>query len=432
MSKKLDLLEVIDRVRKMHGPHLVIDGSTFLHGTAPARFVDTEYGEFWNKPCYVINEKEGHPARGREKTRVASIKPLEEIIKEIEKVHKSTVFIDGTTYISKTTIARFIDIHKGDFWQTPDLVIRGCRHPEYKSESVSRRYKLSIDEVKTKIFAAHGNVVSLDESTYKNSSIKAIFIDKEYGIWSAMPSSVWNGHGHPKRASVLNSSRLTIDPRDIQRRVHDIHNGKFLLDFRTYKNVMTKCDWFDLDYGIFQARPNDLLNGQSNKFRKLGKTKNTNLKKYGKENTSQVGEIYDKIMKSCNAMKYLPYWKTDQLVPCRGGYEAKLVEYFNKNQIEFEWQNTIKKGTVGGAFPIPKEVPLVGGRVYYMDFYLPASDLYIQVKGRFWPDKKLGFSIDKAKWEWFHRTYPNSELWDRKKLSELGILPKYPRYKTKT
>jgi len=28
----------------------------------------------------------------------------------------------------------------------------------------------------------------------------------------------------------------------------------------------------------------------------------------------------------------------------------------------------------------------------------------------------------KEKWNWFHKTYPNSELWDKEKLKEKRIL----------
>ena len=58
---------------------------------------------------------------------------------------------------------------------------------------------------------------------------------------------------------------------------------------------------------------------------------------------------------------------------------------------------------------------MTSGKVYICDCYLPERDLYIEIKGYFRKDAK-------EKWDWFHKEYPNSELWDKKKLKELGIL----------
>jgi len=40
---------------------------------------------------------------------------------------------------------------------------------------------------------------------------------------------------------------------------------------------------------------------------------------------------------------------------------------------------------------------------------------WIEIKGYFRKDAK-------KKWNWFHKEYPNSELWDKNKLKEMGLL----------
>jgi hypothetical protein len=55
------------------------------------------------------------------------------------------------------------------------------------------------------------------------------------------------------------------------------------------------------------------------------------------------------------------------------------------------------------------------GRFYYVDAYLPVKNLYVEIKGFFMNDAE-------EKWEWFHKEYPNSELWDKSKLVQLGII----------
>ena len=71
-----------------------------------------------------------------------------------------------------------------------------------------------------------------------------------------------------------------------------------------------------------------------------------------------------------------------------------------KLKIDFDWQ--IK-------FKMPNE------KTYFIDCYLKDSDTYIEIKGYFRKDAE-------EKWNWFHKEYPNSELWNQKKLEELGIL----------
>jgi len=97
---------------------------------------------------------------------------------------------------------------------------------------------------------------------------------------------------------------------------------------------------------------------------------------------------------------------TKEEVVCTAGYEIKTVNVWNDNHTDFYWQT---------VFFIPEDEPVIGGRTYRVDAYLPKEDKWIEIKGYFREDAKL-------KWEWFHRTHPNSELWDKSKLKQLGIL----------
>lgn len=43
------------------------------------------------------------------------------------------------------------------------------------------------------------------------------------------------------------------------------------------------------------------------------------------------------------------------------------------------------------------------------------DDVWIEIKGYFIKDAQ-------EKWEWFHNTYPNSQLWNKEVLKQKGIL----------
>ena len=160
---------------------------------------------------------------------------------------------------------------------------------------------------------------------------------------------------------------------------------------------------FRENYGCDFAISSDIV---KNKF------KNTMMERYGAENPSQVPEIASRIARRFANFSEVPYWKTKEPVPCQAGYEPKVVNMWNLQQKEFNWQI---------IFRIPKDEPLIGGRTYRIDYYLIDENKYIEVKGIFRGKKINGIPISKLKWEWFHRTYPNSELWDEHKLKSLGL-----------
>jgi len=97
----------------------------------------------------------------------------------------------------------------------------------------------------------------------------------------------------------------------------------------------------------------------------------------------------------------LYHWKTKEELICQGGWEKAVVDYLNKNKINFKWQNKI--------FNMPN------GKTYRPDFYLFGQKKWIEIKGYFRKDAK-------EKWDWFQTEHSNSELWDFKKLKEMKII----------
>lgn len=91
----------------------------------------------------------------------------------------------------------------------------------------------------------------------------------------------------------------------------------------------------------------------------------------------------------------------------KASYEKLVLEYLNKNKINFDWQ--IK-------FETPFLTKRGNKKVYFVDLYLPGRDLYVEIKGYFIN------KISKQKWDWFHSEYPNSELWNKEKLKEMKII----------
>lgn len=137
------------------------------------------------------------------------------------------------------------------------------------------------------------------------------------------------------------------------------------------------------------------------------KFERNNIKKYGVRYPAQNKEIALKTAKSQKNSYILKHWKTGDEVVCVASYEKKVVEYLNKNKIDYKWQHKVFKMTISS-----------GKQTTYR------PDLYIVGKKKPWIEIKGYFRDDaKEKWDIFYNNIkPNSELWDKNKLEEMGIL----------
>ncbi|MEK6879813.1 MAG: hypothetical protein AABY22_09415 [Nanoarchaeota archaeon] len=260
--------------------------------------------------------------------------------------------------------------------------------------------KISIEKYKENLNKVHGSILVLDELTYFDTHTKAVFIDKDFGRFYAMPYSITNGRGHPdrKRKTLGDLNRLTEE--QINNKLKRV-NDKIKIRYETYKNSFSNSFFVDEEFGEWQALPVHVFRGKAlHPKRSFMLRCKTNLKRYGVLNPSQNKNIYLKTARSSNNSFILNHWKTGKEIVCVGSYEKKCVEKWNREKEDFDWQ-------------IPFSMP--NGRVYIVDAYLPRPNKYIEIKGYMRP-------IGKEKWEWFHENFPNSDLWSKSILKQKGIL----------
>jgi len=167
-----------------------------------------------------------------------------------------------------------------------------------------------------------------------------------------------------------------------------------------YKNAKTKILWECASGHRWEAIFSNVKKGHWCNVCADKKRAETLFKNYGVRSPCQNREIAIRVAKSSNKSTILKHWKTEEEIVCTASYEKAVVEYFNKNKIDFEWQI---------RFDIPN------GKKYFIDAYLPQEDIYIEIKG-YMREHSL------KKWNWFHEEYPNSELWNKEKLKEMRIL----------
>ena len=219
-------------------------------------------------------------------------------------------------------------------------------------------------------------------------------------IWSQLPRLVIHSTGCPNcyETDVRKNpkNKLTLQ------KCHDVaenNNGKCLET--KYINNKIKMLWeCNIHKHQWRASFQDVCGGHWCVKCAVIKRANTNIERYGVSVPAKNLEIAKKTAKSLSKKKTVFHWKTDELM-YMAGWDSNVASYFNENKINYSHE--------------PKAIQMPDGRVYIPDFYLQDKDLWIEVKGHFWGDAQ-------EKWDWFHKTYSNSELWDQKKLKTLGIL----------
>jgi len=362
MKKNRSPIEINNTIQNMY-PHVSLDISSYIDTNHTARFIDSEYGEFFTRVHHVLKGY-CHPKRGVLKFAVKQTYSLDFIKDKLKENYGDMVKIKESTYTNASSKAVFIDSEYGEWECKPSSVISKTKsmHPKRAKKNAALKLKISIDEIEKRIFNKHKDLVKIIKSTYIGVNSKAMFLDKDYGIYE---STVWSvissGSHHPKRAKEL---RIQTNLKK--------YGKQFILQVDKIK-----------DAGI-----------------------QTNLKKYGVKSPSQNKDIAFKMAKSNNKSTIRYHWKTNEELVCIGSYEVKAIDYLNKHQIDYQWQPQV--------FTTPIKTPKNKFSTYRPDLYIPSRYLWIEIKGYFRDDAE-------DKWNWFSKNY-NAELWDTKRLKELRIL----------
>lgn len=322
------------------------------------------------------------------------------------------------------------------------------------------RQPISLEEVQRRVFDAHGRTVKIVPETYLGVRFKATFEDVDYGRWETWVTNVTQGHGHAKRGRekghqtnlMKYGSISPLGNRDVREKVEATNLERY-----GHKNVLgsdiikERRDQTMIDrYGVKNPQqvpevrsrtlatnverlgvphpyqsPEVLAKMEASNLERHGvknpmqleavreKGRQTCLKRYGVENPAQDASINARALKNMHNVTELVHWKTGERLSCKASYEVAFVEWCNANMIDFDWQ--IKVVT-------PILTPKGKQSVYFIDARIKDgqfADTWIELKGTF--NRKNG-EVGKAKWEWFHETHPNSQLWTRDVLVGLGIL----------
>jgi len=271
--------------------------------------------------------------------------------------------------------------------------------------------RVTLEEAKRRIREVHGDTLIIKSETFIGVAHPCTFVDVEFGEWNALPNNIFRGHGHPKRGyrNVANSILMSrgVSLEEVKRRLYEVHGDTVVLVDDTYVGVAKKCQFIDVEFGKWWATPNNVIACETDHpKRRTQKIKKTCLAKYGVDNPTKDPQILLRAVRNTNKRTILRHWKTDDELICVGSYETLFVKWANANSIDFAWQ-------------ILHKMP--DNHIYVIDAFIKEgmfANTWIEIKGYFRGDAK-------EKWDWFHSEHPdNSQLWMKKELQNIGILPK--------
>lgn len=260
--------------------------------------------------------------------------------------------------------------------------------------------RITLEEAERRVFARHGSIVSIKKDTWTKQNDLCTFIDVEFGEWTARLVNVLSGIGHPKRLAARRSEVNKLSVEDVNERLTQVHGQNVKLT-GVYTNICAPCEFTDIEFGQFTALPVNVLRGAGHIRRAVRRRRETSLERFGFEHPMQNNEVFTKNMRKRRMHRKATHWKTGQELDCLGSWEVKFVDWLTKNKYDFIWQ--------------PRAFKMPNGKSYRPDAFIIDMNLWVDVKGYYSPSSR-------AKCEWFKTIMSNFEVWEKDMLVELGII----------
>jgi hypothetical protein len=307
--------------------------------------------------------------------------------------------MDETTYRATIHKACFVRKDGKIFWVPPCRLMCGS----YKFITISERNRRdktkSVENVQRLVRESTAGFVRLIESTYINCKRPATFVDRDYGEFVALPTYIISrGWRHPDHRTVAKITALSV----IQDQIKRVHGNQVHILPETYHGKNQQATFVDDEYGEFVSIPKIVIGrGAGHPRRSLSKRQKTLFGRYGVDSPLKNQEIALKVARSSNRSVVKKHWKTGEDLVCVASFESAMVEFLNRNKVEYIWQ--------------PQTFTLSNGQTYRPDLLLVDSDVYVEIKGYFREDAR-------KKWDLFHATVPNSVIWNEAILKFMGAL----------
>lgn len=193
--------------------------------------------------------------------------------------------------------------------------------------------KLTEQEINSRLL----NHIRLVHGTFKNTMTKAVFIDSDFGEWSALVGNVLKGSEHPERGKLKLKASLTSSAEEIEK----LLPSHIKLDKSTYVNQSTKARFMDDKHGEWWTKPLNIIHAKSGHPKRANNQLLDNKEVQGL--LSEIGYVQiteykgknEPITLQCNGCKQIKeYKKFGNIIKCNECKLAnKYISAFNKRVI---------------------------------------------------------------------------------------------------
>lgn len=319
---------------------------------------------------------------------------LQQIIDYVNTNHPGGVVL-STEYSNCNTPMSF-RCENGHIFSAKSIGVYNCGYwcKKCATQRMVDARSYSIEKIENILEKEHPGSILLSR-IYKNQREKLELRCERGHDFSIRMGDIVQNVWCPKCAGV---KPLTL--KDIEKYLSLNHPGSRLLS-QSYANNRGKLTVVCEKDHTFNPIAKTLLKGHWCPVCAPEKNRKTCLERYGVEHPAQNKDIALKQAKAINNSVIKYHWKTGEELVCVGSYESRAVDYLNFHKKDFLWQPEVFNLPVKGT--------------YRPDLFLVEENKWIEIKGWMRSDAQL-------KWDWFLTKFPNAELWDQKKLKEMGIL----------
>ena len=338
-----------------------------------------QHGEFWQEPKLHLKGYGCKKCSIENKISYA----FNEFIEKAKQIHGDKYDYSKVEYKNnRTKVCIICPIH-GEFWQTPDVHLRGCGCQKcgYNKE---KTIKTTLKEFIEKARTVHGNKYDYTKVDYKGCKTKVCITCPKHGEFWQTPESHLNGNGCVKCYDEEKRGKSRQHNKEwFIKKSREIHGDKYDYSKIEYKTITDKVCIFCPIHGEFWQTPANHI-WSKNGCQICGGTKKLSKEEFIEKARKLHGDKYDyskveyinnktKVLIICPTHGEFLQTPNSHLIgngcpKCHSSHlETELRLFLAKNNIKYEEQKAFKWLKLKSK--------------QYLDFYLSQYNVAIECQG---------------------------------------------------
>lgn len=179
----------------------------------------------------------------------------EEFIVKAKQIHGNVYDYSKTNYINRRTKVCIICKEHGEFWQLPNVHLRGSKCPK-----CSGCYLHTTEDFIKSAKRKHGDLYDYSKVVYVNSKCKVCIVCPEHGDFWQTPNDHLDGCCCPN----CSSNHVQIDTAEFINRAKQVHGNVYDYSKSKYVNARTKLCIICPKHGEFWQIPSNHLQLRQN------------------------------------------------------------------------------------------------------------------------------------------------------------------------